>query len=137
MSNLFREITRADSGHEEGWRDMKHGQWQRVMLLVLVGMEGDVELLKFGKGPGVEPAVDQRGFLGIPLFGFVKADRAEVKAADGTRVVVEDLGDNGEALEIVEADAVVGVEVEWRGEPERAPSAGEDLRAGAVLRREE
>ena len=68
-------------------------------------MEADVEILKAVKSSGVEPALDLIG-----VFGDIVAD----EAAGGSRVVGENLGDDGEAFEIVKAEAVGGVEVERR-----------------------
>lgn len=56
-----------------------------------------------------------------------------MEAAGGARVVGEDFGDDGEALDVVGAEIVAGVEIERRGSPEGPPSAGDRLRAGAVL----
>lgn len=60
----------------------------------------------------------------------------EREAAGRAWVITEDAGDDGGELELVEAD-VVGVQVERRGSPERTPSPGDSLRAGAVLGWEE
>jgi hypothetical protein len=97
----------------------------------------DVNFLNVCEGWRTEPALDLRSFLGKHFFGFVKADGVENEAAGRTMVVGEDLADNGDELELVGAEIVVGFEVERGRAPEWEPTAREDLRAGAVLGGEE
>jgi hypothetical protein len=75
-------------------------------------VEADVEILKVCEGSGMEPPLDLSGFFGKPFFISVKADAVDFEAAGRAMVVGEDLEDNREELEVVGAEAVVGVEVE-------------------------
>lgn len=83
-------------------------------MYIVQEVEADVELLKVSEGSGVEPVLDLSGFLGVPFFRFVEADEAEDETAGRSRVVGEDPGDDGEALELFGAEVVGGVEVERR-----------------------
>jgi hypothetical protein len=83
-----------------------------MAMSIVQEVEADIEILKVCEGSGMEPPLDLSGFFGKPFFIFVKADKVEIKAAGRARVVGEDLGDDAEALEMVGAETIVGVEVE-------------------------
>ena len=93
-----------------------------------------MKLLEFGERSGVEPALH----LGIQVAG---AATAEGESLDGAMMLGDYLGGGGKGDErggdgnAEELDA--DVEVERRGAPQGTPSAGEGLRAAAVLGGEE
>jgi hypothetical protein len=85
----------------------------------------DSKLLEVGEGSGVEPTLQ----LGVEV-----AESEEKESAGGTRVLSDYLGDSGGKDEVGEDEALgADREVERRRAPEVAPSAGEGLRAAAVL----
>jgi hypothetical protein len=81
-------------------------------MCILQESEADAKILKFCEGWRTEPALDLKSFFSKPFSVFVKPDAVKDEAAGRASVVREDLGDNGEALELAGAEAVVGHEVE-------------------------
>jgi len=119
-----RQGTASDVEHAERRGEAEGGGGQ----LVVAGDEGEMEdklLERTVLRPSEPGAVD--GGVGV------EGERSEGEPAGGAPVSIEDLGDDLDAEVVVAIDIEVVVEVERRGAPDRAPAAGEDGGAGAIL----
>lgn len=91
----------------------------------------DIELLESVKGSGLAPAVELSASA-VYVAGC-ELDEWEVEATGRARVVGEDPVDDGGAPAKAAKEAAISLKVEGRGAPKVVPSAGEGLRACAVL----